>query len=190
MVSVTVSPAGKPISIARGIPSQFDIPGKQVQDATIGDVKVAIAKKFPKVSPSPVSALALQSVTLDAFQFYPARQKITLKDSKNTLNDETKLVDAGVVEGGELLVKDLGHQVSWKTVFLVEYVSRRVKVVDGTDATEKAGPLVIHPILFYFPEYIWGGPVYHSMLQRSCIPHFFYFPSTFMRPIGLYMHLS
>lgn len=50
MVSVTVSPAGKPISIARGLPSKIDIPGKQVQDATIGDIKVAIAKKFPKVS--------------------------------------------------------------------------------------------------------------------------------------------
>ncbi|KAI9566845.1 3-oxo-5-alpha-steroid 4-dehydrogenase-domain-containing protein [Boletus coccyginus] len=130
MVSVAVSPAGKPISIARGLPSQFDIPEKQVEDATIGDVKVAIAKKFPK--------------------FYPARQKITLKDSKNVLDDEVRLVDAGVVDGGELLVKDLGHQISWKTVFLVEY----------------AGPLVIHPILYYFPQYIWGGPVYHSMLQR------------------------
>lgn len=62
-------------------------------------------------------------------QFYPARQKITLKDSKNVLNDEVRLVDAGVVDGGELLVKDLGHQISWKTVFLVEYVSQLVKMV-------------------------------------------------------------
>ncbi|KAN0092682.1 3-oxo-5-alpha-steroid 4-dehydrogenase domain containing protein [Tylopilus felleus] len=130
MVSVTVSPAGKPISIARGLPSQFDLPGKEVHDVTIHDVKVAIAKKYPK--------------------FYPARQKITLRDSKNALNDDVKLADAGVVDGSELLVKDLGHQISWKTVFLVEY----------------AGPLVIHPIFYFFPEYIWGGPVYHSMLQR------------------------
>ncbi|KAG9315369.1 3-oxo-5-alpha-steroid 4-dehydrogenase-domain-containing protein [Chiua virens] len=130
MVSLTISPAGKPISIARGLPSQFDIPGKEVQDATIRDLKVAIAKKFPK--------------------FYPARQKISLKDGKNILHDEVKLVDAGVVDGVELLVKDLGPQVDWKTVFLVEY----------------AGPLLIHSIIYHFPEYIWGGPVYHSMLQR------------------------
>jgi len=130
MVSVTVSPPGKPISIARGLPCQLEIAGKTAEDATIGDLKAAIAKKFPK--------------------FYPARQKITLKDSKNTLNTEVKLADAGVVDGGELQVKDLGHQISWKTVFLVEY----------------AGPLVIHPILYHFPQYVWGGPVYHSMLQR------------------------
>jgi len=129
MVSVTVSPAGKPISIARGLPSQFDIPEKQVEDATIGDVKVAIAKKFLKVSPSLVSILTLHGITLDVFQFYPARQKITLKDSKSALNDEVQLVDAGVVDGGELLVKDLGHQISWKTVFLIEYVSQRVMMV-------------------------------------------------------------
>lgn len=120
---------------------------------------------------------------MDAFQFYPARQKITLKDSKNTLNDEAKLVDAG-----ELLVKDLGPQISWKTVFLVEYVSRRVNwVVDGTDATEKAGPLVIHPILYYFPEYIWGGPVYHSMLQRSAFStSFLFLPGTYASPRFVY----
>lgn len=126
MVSVTVSPAGKPISIARGLPSQFDLPGKEVHDVTIHDVKVAIAKKYPKVSPSFASICQPCVLTLYAFQFYPARQKITLRDSKNALNDDVKLADAGVVDGSELLVKDLGHQISWKTVFLVEYVSRRV----------------------------------------------------------------
>ncbi|KAG8212949.1 3-oxo-5-alpha-steroid 4-dehydrogenase-domain-containing protein [Butyriboletus roseoflavus] len=113
-----------------GFPVYSTYQENRAQDTTIGDVKAAIVKKFPK--------------------FYPARQKITSKDSKNALNDEVKLVDAGLVDGGELLVKDLGHQISWKTVFLIEY----------------AGPLIIHPLLYHFPEFIWGGPVYHSMLQR------------------------
>ena len=40
------------------------------------------------------------------------------------MKDEKKLKDVlgGKVEGDELHVKDLGPQVSWKTVFLVEYV--------------------------------------------------------------------
>ncbi|OAX41464.1 hypothetical protein K503DRAFT_863857 [Rhizopogon vinicolor AM-OR11-026] len=127
MVTVNVSAAGKPI---RGLPMVVELPGKQLEDATISDVKSAITKKYPK--------------------FYQDRQKITLKDSKNILADDVTLKDAGVVEGGALSVKDLGPQVSWKTVFLVEY----------------AGPLIIHPAIYYFPELFYGGPVQHSMLQR------------------------
>ncbi|KAH7884782.1 3-oxo-5-alpha-steroid 4-dehydrogenase-domain-containing protein [Phlebopus sp. FC_14] len=130
MVRVKVSAAGKAPSFARGLPCEFELPGKQVEDATVGDIKAAIAKKYP--------------------QFYPARQKVTLNDSKELLPDETKLVDAGITDGGEVAVKDLGHQISWKTVFLVEY----------------GGPLVIHPLVYHFPKLVWGGPVQHSMLQR------------------------
>ncbi|KAI6025055.1 hypothetical protein PISMIDRAFT_655098 [Pisolithus microcarpus 441] len=130
MVSVTVVPAGKTPSVARGLPYTVELPGKQVEDTTVRDIKVALAERFPK--------------------FYPARQKITLKDHRDTLQDEVKLVDAGVADGGEVSVKDLGHQISWKTVFLVEY----------------AGPLVIHPLVYHFPKVFWGGPVYHSTLQR------------------------
>lgn len=60
---------------------------------------------------------------LSCLQFYPERQKLTLKGDKTALKDETLLQAAGVSEGGELGVKDLGPQISWRTVFLVEYVS-------------------------------------------------------------------
>ncbi|KAG1857875.1 3-oxo-5-alpha-steroid 4-dehydrogenase-domain-containing protein [Suillus tomentosus] len=130
MVSINVSAAGKPISLARGLPMVVELSGKQLEDATIADVKSAIVEKYPR--------------------FYLERQKITLKDSKNVLADDITLKVAGVAEGGELSVKDLGPQVSWKTVFLVEY----------------AGPLFIHPVIYYFPKLFYGGPVQHSMLQR------------------------
>jgi very-long-chain enoyl-CoA reductase len=130
MVSVNVSAAGKPIALARGLPTVVELSGKQLEDATIADVKNAIAREFPG--------------------FYLDRQKITLKDSKNILGDDITLKVAGVAEGGELSVKDLGPQISWKTVFMVEY----------------AGPLFIHPVIYYFPKMFYGGPVHHSMLQR------------------------
>ena len=40
------------------------------------------------------------------------------------MSDDKKLEDVlgGKVEGAELHVKDLGPQVSWRMVFLVEYV--------------------------------------------------------------------
>ena len=28
---------------------------------------------------------------------------------------------------------------------------------------------MIHPLVYYFPEVFWGGPVYHSMLQRQVV---------------------
>lgn len=51
MVSVTVSAAGHPPSFARGLPFTAEIAGKDVQSATIADVKAAVAAKFPKVRP-------------------------------------------------------------------------------------------------------------------------------------------
>lgn len=45
-----------------------------------------------------------------------------MKGDKKALADEVTLQAAGISEAGELSVKDLGPQISWRTVFLVEYV--------------------------------------------------------------------
>ena len=57
-------------------------------------------------------------------QFSTSRQKISVKDDKKPLEDETKLADVlgEQLRDGELQVKDLGPQIGWRTVFLVEYV--------------------------------------------------------------------
>lgn len=55
-------------------------------------------------------------------QFGPSRQKLSLKGDRKMLPNEAKLQALGVADGDELTVKDLGPQISWKTVFLIEYV--------------------------------------------------------------------
>ncbi|KAI0635865.1 3-oxo-5-alpha-steroid 4-dehydrogenase-domain-containing protein [Trametes polyzona] len=128
MVSVKVS-AAKSTPLARDLPTfiTFD---KPVEQHTVGDLKKAITAKNPK--------------------FHPSRQKVSLKGESKALPDNITLKDAGVVDGSEVTVKDLGPQIGWKTVFLIEY----------------AGPLVVHPLIYHFPRVFYGGPVQHSVLQK------------------------
>ncbi|KAF9007482.1 3-oxo-5-alpha-steroid 4-dehydrogenase-domain-containing protein [Cyathus striatus] len=123
MPSLTISAASKPPSFARGFPLSLDLK----PDATIGEVKNAVAAKFPK--------------------FYASRQKLTLPSERKPLDDDVKLSALGAQE---LQIKDLGPQISWRTVFLIEYV----------------GPLIIHPLIYHFPKLIYGQDVKHSALQK------------------------
>jgi very-long-chain enoyl-CoA reductase len=83
-------------------------------------------------------------------KFHISRQRLSLKSEKKALADEAKLKDVGIISGSELQVKDLGPQISWKTVFVVEY----------------AGPLLIHPVFYYLPRLFYGKDVVHSDLQK------------------------
>ncbi|KAH9481823.1 Putative enoyl reductase [Psilocybe cubensis] len=127
MVQLTISAASKPPALARGLPLTIDV----APEATVLDVKRAIVAKYPK--------------------FTPSRQRITVKGDRKGLFDEIKLADVlSGKDGWEVELKDLGAQISWQTVFLVEYL----------------GPMLIHPVFYHFPRLWYGVDVEHSALQR------------------------
>ncbi|CAE6425798.1 unnamed protein product [Rhizoctonia solani] len=143
MVSVKLQAgSSRPLAIARNLPATLDFPGRSLEAVTIGEVKQAIAKQCP--------------------QFYAARQRITAtapvkpteKNAKvvkaKSLTDKTTLHEAGLdASSNTLYVKDLGPQVSYRTVFIIEYI----------------GPLLIHPVVYHLPKLIYGKGVQHSQLQ-------------------------
>ncbi|KAF9532708.1 3-oxo-5-alpha-steroid 4-dehydrogenase-domain-containing protein [Crepidotus variabilis] len=105
--------------------------------------------------PATASVADLKSaIALKKKHLYPSRQRLSLvSESSKRLTDETKLTDIsnGLLKDGlEFKLKDLGPQISWTTVFLVEY----------------AGPLLIHPLFFYCPKLWYGKNFEHSALQK------------------------
>lgn len=74
---------------------------KLPENASIRDVKAEIAKKNTKLK------VERQSVRLE----------LKGKDQK----DETSLSNLGLRTGSKIYVKDLGPQISWRGVFVLEY---------------------------------------------------------------------
>jgi very-long-chain enoyl-CoA reductase len=121
MSSLTIAATGKS-TLLRGLPVSLKLE-KPADAATVVDVKAALAAKFPQVwSCLPLHSLDVSLTHGRAFQLYVERQKLSLKGEAKALDDNAILAAAGIRDGGELVVKDLGPQVSWRTVFLIEYV--------------------------------------------------------------------
>ncbi|XP_057523774.1 very-long-chain enoyl-CoA reductase-like [Amaranthus tricolor] len=104
--------------------------GVELNDsATVADLQEAIHKKIKK--------------------FYPSRQRLTLpvdpgsKTRPTVLNGKRSLKEYTNGNSNKLTVvfKDLGPQVSYRTLFFWEYL----------------GPLIIYPIFHYFPVYQYLG---------------------------------
>ncbi|KAL2024132.1 hypothetical protein VTK56DRAFT_9912 [Thermocarpiscus australiensis] len=102
------------------LPSSVELP----HDATVEDAKIVIArqagiKDFNRVG------------------LFDPTTKQTLKNRRALLRDE-----AGVISAGELAVKDLGPQIAWRTVFVIEYF----------------GPILFHAVVPLVRPYIYRIP--------------------------------
>lgn len=67
-------------------------------------------------------------------------------------NDEsTTLYEAGLDDKSTIFVKDLGPQIAWRTVFIIEYL----------------GPLLIHPLLYFGRSIIYQTPPGHLTFPKT-----------------------
>ncbi|KAK3387492.1 3-oxo-5-alpha-steroid 4-dehydrogenase-domain-containing protein [Podospora didyma] len=105
----------KPI---KKLPAAVELP----RDATVEDAKIQIARQLGY---GDFNRIGL---------FDPMTKKI-LKNRMALVRDE-----AGVISAGELVVKDLGPQMAWRTVFVVEYF----------------GPILFHAAIPYLRPYIYA----------------------------------
>ncbi|KAM3418477.1 hypothetical protein BST61_g4459 [Cercospora zeina] len=83
------------------------------------------------------------------------RLRITKEDGTFVPNEKSKTVDSfGLKDGSVVQVKDLGLQIAWRTVFIIEYL----------------GPLLIHPIFYFLRPLIYSGaPSEPSSLQTLSV---------------------
>lgn len=73
-------------------------------------------------------------------KLYPDRQALKSDPKAKALKDESTLGDLRLQSGDRLYLKDLGPQIGWKTVFLVEYF----------------GPLALYLLTVARPSWMYG----------------------------------
>ncbi|KAH3910200.1 hypothetical protein HBI56_078660 [Parastagonospora nodorum] len=134
-ITLVVRPRGRPI---RNLPESIDVS----PDASAAEIYKEIAK---------------------ASKFDIHRLRVTKGSDGAAIpnGSDVKVHDTGVRNKSAIDVKDLGPQISWQTVFIVEYL----------------GPLLIHPLMYLARPILYnthGAPA--SSLQRltllMCVIHF------------------
>ncbi|KAJ6510405.1 3-oxo-5-alpha-steroid 4-dehydrogenase-domain-containing protein [Mycena sanguinolenta] len=130
VLQVKITAASKKSSVLRSLKLPLTLSFAPSPPPAVRDVKAAIQQKYPSL--------------------YASRQKISLLETRKALPDDSAII-FGPAGDAELAVSDLGAQISWTTVFIIEYL----------------GPLLIHPLLYHFPTLFYGVEVEHSALQKS-----------------------
>ncbi|XP_034977871.1 very-long-chain enoyl-CoA reductase-like isoform X1 [Zootoca vivipara] len=113
-------------------------------NATISDIRLMFHKLYP--------------------QWYPSRQSIRLDPKGKSLRDEEALQLLPVGTTATLYFKDLGPQIGWTMVFLIEYT----------------GPLFIYFAFYFRMPFIYGlddrfSSSRHPVVNLACICHSFHY---------------
>lgn len=86
----------------------------------------------------------LKRLFYETCHFYPERQRYNIGTAKGAVLKAGTLAENGITKATAaelpLFFKDLGIQISWRLVFVLEYF----------------GPLLIAPLLFFFPKVFYG----------------------------------
>ncbi|XP_018330966.1 very-long-chain enoyl-CoA reductase [Agrilus planipennis] len=107
---------------------------KVSQQSTIADIKKEIAKQRPAL--------------------YIDRQSIRIQDPGKNQPDKATVHELSLKNGSEIYLKDLGPQISWKLVFILEYL----------------GPLVVYFIIAQRPWLVYGN-TYKTINDYSFVYH-------------------
>ncbi|KAK4055854.1 3-oxo-5a-steroid 4- dehydrogenase [Microbotryomycetes sp. JL221] len=114
------------------------------------------SKKFPltvKLDASKPTVAELKRAIARQSKLDVHRQRLTTEDKKVLDDDDKQLTEYGVKHNDSLEIKDLGPQISWRTVFLIEYF----------------GPIFIHPAFYYGQKLFYRKTFEHSKMQQVAL---------------------
>eukprot|EP00920_Eleutheroschizon_duboscqi_P039759 GHVT01095441.1.p1 GENE.GHVT01095441.1~~GHVT01095441.1.p1 ORF type:complete len:288 (+),score=23.29 GHVT01095441.1:636-1499(+) len=105
--------------------------------------------------PDEATLADLKHIFFKTHHYYPERQWWNVTDWRGAVIRDGSLKESGVKDGSVLVFKDLGVQISWRLVFVLEYF----------------GPLFLFPFFFYFPGIVYGSHLREekSLVQKAAL---------------------